>query len=603
MTGLVAPLTDPTARVFSAEHHRLIRECLDPPRERFDRNAPALAFARDVTMKRADKMKAEPVKFLYDPWLVAGALNLCVGEPDRGKTVLAMELVARATRGALDGDYRGVALNVLISTAEDSPERTLIPRLIAAGAWLERIHFASVEDDGYEDGLTLPTDVAALEYRIRQHSIGLLVVDPVMAHIDGKIDTHRDHSMRRALAPLYRLAESTGVTVLAIAHLNKATGGDFTQRVGSSVGLSGAVRSALLVAADPEHPDDQAARVLVHGKHNLSPAAPSRRFRLVGTVAETTPKIETVAIAWGDDCALTSADVLRGPVTERPQPKRDAARALLQDMLDAGPALRISIENAARDRDISWRTVETAKADLGVGDKQVAEPGKHGRGPSWWYLPGDEPQGPQPPNPISFADQRIGLEPSNGAGSESPNGLGPQALQCSEPVADLPHVAHNSGNNEWYTPAEYVDAARATMGGIDLDPASCAEANAVVGAGRYFAEADNGLAYQWNGRVWMNPPYARDLVPAFAEKLADDLEAGRVSEACVLVNNATETAWFQSLLARASGLCLLSGRVKFWHPDRTTSAPLQGQVIAYFGPNYTRFREAFGSLGQVTEIL
>lgn len=163
--------------------------------------------------------------------------------------------------------------------------------------------------------------------------------------------------------------------------------------------------------------------------------------------------------------------------------------------------------------------------------------------------------------------------------------------------APPPHVSQNTGEAEWYTPAEYIEAARAVMGGIDLDPASSDEANEVVRAHRYFTAKDNGLTRAWEGRVWLNPPYATTLIQGFAKKLCDELE--NIEAACVLVNNATETEWFQGMASRASAVCFPRGRVRFWNPGKERAAPLQGQAVLYFGPAPDDFRRAFISVGLV----
>jgi len=166
----------------------------------------------------------------------------------------------------------------------------------------------------------------------------------------------------------------------------------------------------------------------------------------------------------------------------------------------------------------------------------------------------------------------------------------------SEPVP-RPHVSHNSGNNEWYTPAEYIQAAIAVMGGIDLDPASSVEANAVVQADTIFTIEDNGLIQSWYGRVFLNPPYAQPLIGQFCDKLGEEWDNGLFSEGIVLVNNATETAWFRTLISRASAVVFPQSRIKFWQPSGIVGAPLQGQAFIYFGDFPTVFLSQFSRFG------
>lgn len=162
-------------------------------------------------------------------------------------------------------------------------------------------------------------------------------------------------------------------------------------------------------------------------------------------------------------------------------------------------------------------------------------------------------------------------------------------------VRNRPHVANNSGNNEWYTPPEYIEAAREVMGGIDLDPASSAIANQTVGAEEYYTEKMDGLSLPWHGRIWMNPPYSSDRIGRFMEKLEAELPG--VESAVILVNNATDTQWFARAVGCSSAVCFPTGRVKFLTPDGRTGAPLQGQAVLYVGEEPERFREVFGRFG------
>ena len=164
-------------------------------------------------------------------------------------------------------------------------------------------------------------------------------------------------------------------------------------------------------------------------------------------------------------------------------------------------------------------------------------------------------------------------------------------------TSEIVHVAHNSGDNEWYTPPDIIQLAREVMGAIDLDPASSTKAQEVVRATRFYDLQDNGLLKPWTGRVWLNPPYGQPLIAQFSQKLTTQVRAGSVTEAIALVNNATETGWFQDLLSVSSGVCFPKGHIRFWQPGEATGEPLQGQAILYFGSRFDRFYAVFSALG------
>lgn len=177
-------------------------------------------------------------------------------------------------------------------------------------------------------------------------------------------------------------------------------------------------------------------------------------------------------------------------------------------------------------------------------------------------------------------------------------------VRSGEQAAKAVHVSVNSGDNEWYTPPEYLDAAREVLGEFDLDPASSATANKVVKARRFFDEQADGLnpRKKWRGRVWMNPPYAQPLISDFCERLVGEYETGNVSAAIVLVNNGTETKWGQRLLGAARAVCFPSGRIRFVDPEGNPGgAPLQGQMVVYLGNAPAAFRRAFEDKGVVCE--
>ena len=159
--------------------------------------------------------------------------------------------------------------------------------------------------------------------------------------------------------------------------------------------------------------------------------------------------------------------------------------------------------------------------------------------------------------------------------------------------------ASGTGENEWHTPEKYLELARKVLGGIDLDPASSKAAQETVLAEQYFTKKDDGLKQQWQGRVWLNPPYAQPFIAQFVAKMVDEWNANHLAAAIMLTHNYTDTVWFHQAAASADAICFTRGRIGFIDPHGTVAAPTQGQAFFYFGSDVDFFIGEFSSIGFV----
>jgi hypothetical protein len=340
-------------------------------------NAPKL-----VTRRLAD-VAPERVTWAWPLYVPLGKVVVLDGDPGLGKSTITADLAARITVGKAmpDGSGGGQPGAVVLLSAEDGLADTVRPRLELAGADLTRVEVVEhlTLADGRTVPLELPGDLDELEAVVRDVRARLLTIDPLMAFLAGSVNANRDQDVRRALHPVKELAERTGAAILVVRHLRKAATDSAVQRGGGSIGIIGAARVGLMVA---RHPGDGDRRILAVTKSNVGPIPPSIAYRLLpddalGGVA---------AVVWEGATDHQADDLLSAPV-DRPAPKRELAEGLLRELLADGPRRRSEIEEAAEEAGVSWRTVETAKADLGVWSEQRPEPGKRGAGAFWWRLP------------------------------------------------------------------------------------------------------------------------------------------------------------------------------------------------------------------------
>lgn len=166
------------------------------------------------------------------------------------------------------------------------------------------------------------------------------------------------------------------------------------------------------------------------------------------------------------------------------------------------------------------------------------------------------------------------------------------------------HRTRGTAENEWFTPENYVEKARFVLGSIDLDPASHPIAQEWIKAKRFFVAEDDALSHEWHGRVWLNPPYSRDLIANFVGKLAVEIAAQRVTAAIVLTHAYTDTSWWQQLAQLSSVVAFPRGRIRFVNDIGQPCNPTQGQTFFGCGEeiDIKAFRNEFAEIGTVRGI-
>lgn len=241
----------------------------------------------------------EKVEWLWSARIPRGMIAMLDGDPGLGKSTVTLDIAARVSQGRamlLEAQGSRQAADVVLLTAEDHLAATVRPRLDAAGAALDRIHVVQAmprEGDPDRPPMLVAEDIARLEQIVIAKRAALVIVDPIMAFLDGETDAHREQDMRAVLRVIAATAVRTGAAILVVRHLRKGAGSAL-YRGGGTIGIIGAARSALLVAAAPDGPEQ---RVLAASKCNLAPLASSLQWRLVDHVGAA--RVEWLGIAEG----------------------------------------------------------------------------------------------------------------------------------------------------------------------------------------------------------------------------------------------------------------------------------------------------------------
>lgn len=292
----------------------------------------------------ASAIKAVPVSWLWPDRIASGFLNLLAGPAGAGKSTTLYDLAARVSR---DGG------TVLIATAEDHLAAIVRPRLEAADADLERVHLVT-------DDLTLPDDLERLEARARQLDAVLVTCDPLVAFLNGGIDSHRDASVRQALRPLATMAERMAAAVVVVVHTNKAASDDPLFRISGSGGFSAAARHVLLACPDPDD-ETGSRRILAVVKSNLAPFPPALSYSITTTTIPGPDAVEIITsrVVWGEEIPGLDPRSLLAQPDRSDHSARDEAAAFLRDALADGPRPAGDVL-----REVAAAGISTAKGSL-----------------------------------------------------------------------------------------------------------------------------------------------------------------------------------------------------------------------------------------------
>ncbi len=323
-----------------------------------------------VQITCADDIQPEAIRWLWDGWLARGKFHIFAGQAGTGKTTIAIALAATVSNGGTFPDgTRAPVGDVLIWSGEDSPKDTLVPRLLAAGADMKRVHFIGDVQHGDEIRSFDPaTDIKAMmDAATRIGDVSLLIVDPVVNAVAG--DSHKNGEVRRALQPLVEFGERLGCAVLGISHFSKGTGGkDPMERVTGSLAFAALAR--VVLATGKIDDGDTARRVFCRAKSNIGIDSGGFEYDLHQKEIDGHKGVFSSYAAWGQAVDGTARELLAEPDNresgEHDTSALDDAKEFLQELLAKGELPQKQIEIDAKGASHSWATVRRAKTELSI---------------------------------------------------------------------------------------------------------------------------------------------------------------------------------------------------------------------------------------------
>lgn len=299
---------------------------LDDPSARAERTAQILAegaarslgtagqATRRAVLTKASTFEMKGARWLHRGLIPAGALTLLAGREGIGKSTVALDIAARLTRGTLPGRYEGRPQSVILLATEDDWSTTIRPRLQAVSADLDLIYHLAIHEDGHQRGVIVSTDTSDIERAAKAIQPALMIIDPLMSVLGGKVDTHKQADVQAALEPLVALCGRTNMAALALIHVNKGSGNDALSSVMGSRAFTSLPRSVLMCIEE-----DDGQFMFTHAKCNIGPKMPSRAYTLAAVRFDLDPETveegdDTVTVTsrvvWGAEDARTADEIL-----------------------------------------------------------------------------------------------------------------------------------------------------------------------------------------------------------------------------------------------------------------------------------------------------
>ncbi len=335
------------AAALRADFDRVTEKMADrlgPPAGVARAEAAAIA-ARPIEVVNLASIHVEAVVWLWHRFLPVGSVTLFDGNPGEGKSTIVADLIARLTTGGQwpDGTEVGAPGNVLYVTKEDDPATQVRPRIEAAGGDVSRVSFVSGD-------LLFPRDMPRFRELIEATQPRLIMLDPLMSYLEGKVKVISDNEVRSAImTPLGELARSMGTAVLVIRHFNKGSGQSALNRgAGSLGGLSGAARLVMALATDTEVDDDR-ARVFGVVKSNFEAKPPSLKALIESAPVEGF-QMTVSRVSWHGQSATAISDLM-----ERTREQHQQAADAEEDLRDVLEPVGTEVKKAEVDAKMKTR--------------------------------------------------------------------------------------------------------------------------------------------------------------------------------------------------------------------------------------------------------